>query len=166
MKYYSKTGIALSVATLMMTAACSNEPQAEAPADSKPVAAPPLAQSNQIEPKADIAPEAVTASKTEISSQKDIKQGDKPACLIEFAYEGYDPETLIWEGEKCANVKASLLDPKALRSLGKWKRLDEFAKSHVENLPDDKVLYVEGEFTASVYPVGTTRQSYEVTVAD
>ncbi|MCK0128672.1 hypothetical protein [Erythrobacter sp. F6033] len=170
MKAHYKTGIAIPAALLVLTAACSNQPEASAPrADEDTAAAtsdPPLAQSSIIDPADDAGPSEAIATETAISSKKDMKQGDKPACMIEFAYEGYNPETLIWEGETCDNVKASLLDPKGLKSLGKWDRLDEFAQGHVEKLPDDKVLYVEGEFTASIYPVGTTRESYEVTVAD
>ena len=66
----------------------------------------------------------------------------------------------------CAAVTARMVDQTELERLGKWQRLDEFEKDHVNRLPGGKVLYVEGAFSASIYPVGTTRLSYEVSVAD
>lgn len=133
----------------------------------------------KIEPKAakPLASIATTASaptkfnepaqvKSAIIRKADVLAGGKPACKIDFVYEGFEPEDLYWDDESCANVQASLVDQAELQRLGKWKRLDEFERRNVNALPGGKVLYVEGKFTASIYPVGTTRLSYEVSVAD
>lgn len=53
-----------------------------------------------------------------------------------------------------------------LEELGWWDKLDDFARKYVTEMPGGLVLYVEGEFTASVFPVDETGTPYEVTVAD
>lgn len=89
----------------------------------------------------------------------------EPACEIRFIYAGREAEDLFWE-EPCAAVTAKMLTQPELEALGKWDRMDGFAKKFVNALPGAKVLYVEGGFSASVYPVGTTGSAYEVPVAD
>lgn len=101
-----------------------------------------------------------------IVGKADVTVRGKPSCKIDFTYGGFEPEDLFWDGETCAKVTAMMVDQTDLERLGKWQRLDDFEKRHVNALPGGKVLYVEGAFTASIYPVGTTRLSYEVGVAD
>lgn len=107
-----------------------------------------------------------SADASRIIAKKDIILKGKPSCKIDFAYPGYEPEDLLWDGEACSAVTAEMMDQAGLEKLGKWERLDAFEKKHITDMPGGKVLYVEGAFTASVYPVGTTRMSYEVPVAD
>lgn len=157
-------GLFVFAALTSLLGACSQAPadrqDAQEAANEKPAET----------PKALVAPERSAdsriARKSAVIGKRDISQDGTPACFVEFSYAGHAPETLIWEGEECARLNVTLMDPAELRELGKWKRLDDFAQKHVRELTDGKVLYVEGEFTASVYPVGTTGQSYEVSVAD
>ena len=117
---------------------------------------------------------AATAAKADKSAEKvsrivgkaDVTVRGKPSCKIDFVYVGFDQEDLFWDGETCAAVTARMVDQTELERLGKWQRLDDFERRHVNQLPGGKVLYVEGAFTASIYPVGTTRLSYEASVAD
>lgn len=111
-------------------------------------------------------PEEPAHAKSTIIGKVDVVAAGRSACKIDFAYAGFEPEDLYWDDETCANVQASLVDQAELRRLGKWQRLDEFEQRNVNAMPGGKVLYVEGKFTASIYPVGTTRLSYEVSVAD
>jgi hypothetical protein len=101
-----------------------------------------------------------------IIGKTDVTVHGKPSCKIDFAYVGFEPEDLFWDGETCAHVTAQMINQVDLERLGKWQRLDDFERRHVNQLPGGKVLYVEGAFSASIYPVGTTRLSYEVSVAD
>lgn len=101
-----------------------------------------------------------------VVGKADVAVRGRPSCRIDFVYVGFGPEDLFWDGETCATVTARMVDQADLEQLGKWQRLDDFERRHVSQLPDGKVLYVEGAFTASIYPVGTTRLSYEVSVAD
>lgn len=106
------------------------------------------------------------AGHSRVIGKRDVTIRGRPSCRIDFVYAGFEPEDLYWDGESCASVTAKLVDQGELRSLGKWQRLDDFAKRHISEMPGGEVLYVEGRFTASLYPVGTTRLSYEVRVAD
>ncbi len=117
------------------------------------------------------APGAITARTTSASAQSrllgksDFTLRGKPACKIAYAYAGHAPDTLFWE-EPCADVTARLASADDLQGWGKWLRLDDYARQFVQAMPDGRVLYVEGRFSASVYPVGTSGEAYEVTVAD
>lgn len=112
---------------------------------------------------------AVPATGNEAGSrvlgEKDFTLRGVPACEVRFAYAGRDAETLFWE-EPCAAVTAKMVTRPELEALGKWGRLDGFARKFVDALPGGKVLYVEGGVSASVYPVGTNGSTYEVPVAD
>ena len=114
---------------------------------------------------------AITAQTTSASAQSrllgksDFTLRGKPACKIAYAYAGHAPDTLFWE-EPCADVTARLAGKSDLQGWGKWRRLDDHARKFVQAMPGGRVLYVEGRFSASVYPVGTSGEAYEVTVAD
>ena len=117
------------------------------------------------------APGAMTAQTTSASAQSrllgksDFTLRGKPACKIAYAYAGHAPDTLFWE-EPCADVTARLASADDLQGWGKWRRLDDYARQFVQAMPGGRVLYVEGSFSASVYPVGTSGNAYEVAVAD
>ena len=117
------------------------------------------------------APWAITARTTSASAQSrllgksDFTLRGKPACKIAYAYAGHAPDTLFWE-EPCADVTARLASADDLQGWGKWRRLDDYARQFVQAMPGGRVLYVEGSFSASVYPVGTSGDAYEVAVAD
>lgn len=100
-----------------------------------------------------------------ILGKKDFTLRGAPACEIRFVYAGRGAENLFWE-EPCPAVTAKMMTRRDLEAFGKWKRLDGFGRKFVEALPGGKVLYVEGRFSASVYPVGTTGATYEAAVAD
>jgi hypothetical protein len=122
---------------------------------SKPTATPPPTKSEK--PSEEV---------SRIIGKADVTVHGKPSCKIDFTYVGFESEDLFWDGETCAHVTAQMINQVDLERLGKWQRLDDFERRQVNQLPGGKVLYVEGAFAASIYPVGTTRLSYEVSVAD
>lgn len=138
-------------------AACSPEGNATPPASEEAVAATPA--------KAAPALAKPAAEGSRVIGKKDFALRGKPACEVDFVYAGRAPENLFWE-EPCDAVTAKLMDRKELEALGRWGRLDDYAQKFVAALPGGRVLYVEGSFSASVYPVGTTGDTYEVPVAD
>lgn len=140
---------------LCALAACSPAGGAATPARERQAAARPAAP----------APAKPAAQASRVIGKKDMALRGKLACEIDFAYAGRPPENLFWE-EPCAAVTAKMTDRQELQSLGRWDRLDSYAKGFVGKLPGGRVLYVEGSFSASVYPVGTTGETYEVAVAD
>lgn len=87
-------------------------------------------------------------------------------CRISFAYEGYAAEDILWNGEPCEAVSATLVDRSRLQELDKWQRLDDYAQQRIAKTPGQNVLLVEGRFTASIYPLDYNGLTYEVSVAD
>jgi hypothetical protein len=101
-----------------------------------------------------------------VTGKKDVVLSGKTACKIDFVYDGFDPEDLFWDNEACDAVSAEMVDRVWLEKNGKWEKLDSFAQKQIAEMPNGKVRYVEGAFAASLYPIGTTQQSYEISVAD
>lgn len=99
-------------------------------------------------------------------AQKFPDRGNGPGCFITFAYAGYAPETLIWDGEPCPALTALFMTPAELKEDNDWDRLAAADQSKVMALPDQRVLYVGGQFTASVYPLDYNNLSYEIVVTD
>lgn len=163
--------IVLAGAILGWVVGCSNTPVSQdensatqsAPVGPRPADQPPEAARSMPRQESISVP---AAGLSRIIGKRDVTIRGRPSCRIDFVYAGFEPEDLYWDGESCASVTAKLVDQGELRRLGKWQRLDDFAKRHISEMPGGKVLYVEGRFTASLYPVGTTRLSYEVRVAD
>lgn len=102
---------------------------------------------------------------SQVLAKTDFTLRGKPACEVRFVYAGRNAEELFWE-EPCPAVTTKMLTRRELEAIGKWNRLDGFARKFVNALPGGRVLYVEGSFSASVYPVGTAGTTYEVPVAD
>jgi hypothetical protein len=99
-------------------------------------------------------------------AQKFPGRGKGPGCFITFAYAGYAPETLIWDDEPCAALTAMFMTPAELERSNDWERLEAADQQKVMALPEQRVLYVGGEFTASVYPLDTNNLTYEIVVTD
>jgi hypothetical protein len=93
-------------------------------------------------------------------------RGDKIGCFITFAYAGEQPETLIWDDEPCTALTAKFMTPADLKQSHDWDLLDSGDQQTIIALPDQQVLYVGGEFTASIYPLGDNHLTYEVVVSD
>lgn len=108
---------------------------------------------------------AENRAESQVLDKKQFTLRGEPACEVRFVYAGRETENLFWE-EPCPAVTAKMLTQRELEAFGRWERLDSFARKFVHALPGGKVLYVEGSFSASVYPVGTTGATYEVPVAD
>ena len=107
-----------------------------------------------------------TSEASRVLSKRDIKLASgKPVCDVHFVYAGSEPEQVFWE-EPCAAVTAIMIGRRELEAQGDWEELDSFDREFVEAMPGGRVLYVAGEFSASIYPVGTTNVSHEVTVSD
>ncbi|WP_315763264.1 hypothetical protein [Sphingomonas sp. Y38-1Y] len=149
----------LAALGLILAAACSPASEAQPPAPEPTRAAPAVVEAS---PTPSPTP---SEGASRVIGKTDMTLRGKPACRVAFAYAGRPDEDLFWE-EPCANVTAKLMTQADLESLGKWDRLDEFARKFIAARPDGKVLYVEGSFSASVYPIGTTGETYEVSVTD
>jgi hypothetical protein len=93
-------------------------------------------------------------------------RADKIGCFITFAYAGEQPETLIWDDEPCTALTTTFMSPAELKQSNDWDQLDSGDQQTIMALPGQQVLYVGGEFTASIYPLGGNHLTYEVVVSD
>ena len=105
-----------------------------------------------------------TASRVIGKHDRTIADG-KRACDVDFVYAGREQEDVFWH-EPCAKVTARMVKQSDLEASGRWSRLDSFQQKFVRQMPGGQVLYIEGSFSASVYPVDETGTSIEVAVAD
>lgn len=159
---------------------CGNVPTSEAQAQAGATLDQPLAQASAVnqagspttdapaEPQTEggaILPTSRVISKEEMS-QKFPDRGDESGCFITFAYAGHAPETLIWDRESCTALNAQFMTPAELKKYNDWDRLDADDQRNVMALPERRVLYVGGQFTASVYPLGHNNLTYQVVVTD
>jgi hypothetical protein len=149
-------GLASSEADQTATVAIDRQAEAASGSAPRPVAQPKNAPSSPVS--------KVAGSR--VIGKVDISRNGKMMCKIDFAYAGYDPEDILWDDEPCKKLTVELLTRADLEKWGKWDRLSPEDQQFIEAMPQGKVLAVSGEFTASIYPVGTTRLSYEVPVAD
>jgi len=105
-----------------------------------------------------------TASRVIGKHDRTLADG-KRACDVDFVYAGREQEDVFWH-EPCDKVTAKMVTQSDLEASGRWDRLDSFQQKFVEQMPGGQVLYIEGAFSASVYPVDETGTSIEVAVAD
>jgi hypothetical protein len=156
-------------------AACGNAPATEPEASTAPDQAIQVAQAaapqgtgapaQSLEDAGAVSQISRVISKEEMA-QKFPGRGKGPGCFITFAYAGYAPETLIWDDEPCGALTAEFFTPAELERSNDWERLEATDQQKVMALPGQRVLYVGGEFTASVYPLDTNNLTYEVVVTD
>jgi hypothetical protein len=160
---------------LAALAGCGNAPAAGSESEAAAAAASPVQEALEpgrtgapAQPLADAGDVAATSrviSKEELA-QKFPGNGAKAGCFITFAYAGELPETLIWDDEPCTALTTLFMTPADLKRSNDWDRLDSTDQQKVMALPDQRVLYVGGEFTASIYPLDTNNLTYEIVVSD
>lgn len=129
----------------------------------------PVATAQDLKPTGTPAPGPRASNRFAVSKvlgKKDRKMvGGETACYIDFVYAGEEPQQMVWD-EPCSATGAGMIGRPRMEELGWWEKLDSFARQFVEAMPGGKVLYIEGSFTAFIFPRGTTGSPYEVTVAD
>jgi hypothetical protein len=166
---------AAALVALMLAAGCGSatsetDRSAAAAVDKQAVAASgparPLVEPKTSQIKSSPSSPGGSVAVSRVIGQADVSRNGKKMCKIDFVYAGYDPEDILWNNEPCKALTVELLTRADLEKWGKWDRLTPEDQKFIEAMPKGKVLAVSGEFTASIYPVGTTRLSYEVPVAD
>jgi hypothetical protein len=167
--YVKRRILLISIVLVPMLAGCDRQAAEPKPAsaqqNSKAIAATPA---KPAQPKTDsqVSGGQPAGEVSRVIGKKTIQLKGKSACKIDFVYAGHDPEDLFWDGEACDAVTTAMVNQADLEKLGQWEKLDAFTQKHISAMPGGKVLYIEGGFTASVYPMGTEQQSYEISVAD
>ncbi|PZU79331.1 MAG: hypothetical protein DI530_08800 [Sphingomonas sp.] len=149
----TRAALALPMAASLI--GCSQPDAASQPAYARSTARPATATK----------PGPVATPASRVVRRTDFVKGGKPACDILFRYAGHEPETLFWE-EPCKAVATRMIGRDELEATGTWARLNPFDRKFVAALPGGRVLYVEGSFTASIYPIGSNGLTYDIPVAD
>jgi hypothetical protein len=171
----SLLGAAAAVLALPALAGCGSAPAAGSESAAAAAVASPVQETLEpgrtgapAQPLADAGDVVATSriiSKEELA-QKFPGNGAKVGCFITFAYAGEPPETLIWGDEPCTALTTLFMTPADLKRSNDWDRLDVTDQQKVMALPEQRVLYVGGEFTASIYPLDTNNLTFEIVVSD
>ncbi len=112
------------------------------------------------------APEqAKPATEPMLVAQRDVVIDGKPGCSFTVRYVGAVDQPAAWEGEGCAGLTAMVLDTGKLHSLGKYARMSPGAHEDIART-EGKVFYVEGQFSAAVFPLNGAGVVYRVYVGD
>jgi hypothetical protein len=71
-----------------------------------------------------------------------------------------------WRGNECGELLTDFLSVAELQKAGKLKRVTSATRNRLARNHSRGVFYVEGEFTASIYPEGPLGIPYEIAVGD
>ncbi|KHL26126.1 hypothetical protein PK98_06300 [Croceibacterium mercuriale] len=149
-----------------MLSACDNSAApAPGPAElAQPAAAPPVKDASVPGP-IDLEPAPAPAGTTEIVATETIVVQGQPACLFTVRYPGAGDREVSWNGDECGAVKGAIVTPDLLAAGGQLADLSPAARRDMERMRSG-VFVVEGEFSASAYPLNVADRIYEVPYAD
>jgi hypothetical protein len=167
---------ALSAVICMFTVGCKapaeiDDSQIEKPGLEAPVAAAETAS----EPKAklnstkEIASPPTTSDQSEkptVISSRDETFRDAPSCIYTISYAPQTSHEVRWKGNICAELSTDFMSVSDLEKFGKLEELSNEARQALAKNHKQGVFYVEGEFTASIYPQDNSGIPYEMSVAD
>jgi hypothetical protein len=109
-------------------------------------------RSSVVSNRIDEAPKPTQVSK--IVGQHDDLVNGKPACAMTVRYNGQLEQPVTWNGETCRSVTAMFIDADRLKSLGRFDALTEETRDDIVRT-GGQVLYLEGEFSAALYPLNS-----------
>jgi hypothetical protein len=113
-----------------------------------------------------IDPAPIPKSKPVIISQRDELSQNTPVCIYTIRYPGKIDHEIAWRGNQCKELSADFISVGALARTGALKKLDAQTQSELSEYHKTAVFYIEGEFTASIYPLNVAGVPHEVSVAD
>ncbi len=105
------------------------------------------------------------AAEPAITERESISVAGQRACALTVVYSGKTAQPVTWNGEDCGQITTAFADEKRLRSLDQWGELSEETRGDIART-GGKVLYIEGQATASIYPLNVAGRIYHVPVAD
>jgi hypothetical protein len=164
-------------ALLFATTAACREPDAQAngsdsgPAKQTELVATKPTKSPAVEPvtppqsKAASGPDARVDVPKILASREEMFRG-APSCIYTISYQDKTDHEVRWKGNNCADLKTDFMPVSDLEKFGKLDSLDKDARTILAKDHKQGVFYVEGEFTASIYPQDASGVPYEISVAD
>lgn len=158
-------GVAFAIAACQSKSEKEGAPEAAAVAIDRNANSPMSTLDRSPVPPATIDTEKIEGASA-ILSQKDTRVNDVPSCAMTVRYSGETEQLVTWNGAYCTELTIAFVDPKKMRSLGFYDRLSDDARDDINRCSDGRTLYVEGEFTAAIYPLNSAHLIYELHVAD
>jgi len=161
--------IALGLAALCLggcgqPAATTKANTTEAPA--RPATVRNAADAAPTELPAQIDPPPVPAERATVVSREDITVDGKPACAFTIRYPGAVDQPVTWNGDRCGSIAARFISREELGRAGQLDDLPASAREDLNRAVNQPVFSIEGEFTASIYPLNVAGVIYEVPIAD
>jgi hypothetical protein len=88
------------------------------------------------------------------------------SCVFTIRYQPRTSHEVRWRGNECGELLTDFLSVAELQKAGKLKRVTSATRNRLAGNHSRGVFYVEGEFTASIYPEGPLGIPYEISVGD
>ncbi len=155
--------IAAERAAVAADAAAKSTDRAAAGIGRGSAAAPPAVaatvQSGRIDPEPN-------AGRSRFSTATTRRNDGREICVITIAYAGAVEQEVAWGYGACAEAGVRLLSVATLREMGQLDDLDPEARRDIERSAGGTVLYAEGEFTSSAFPLNVAGNAYEVSLSD
>jgi hypothetical protein len=162
----------LSVALFALITGCSEAGEMWAAEPEQSVIATPAAMSDQTPARATKSTESAPAEfpsasfKPAIIASRDEMFRGAPSCIYTISPQERTDHEVRWTGNRCSDLAASFM---SISDLEKYQKLDEMNEAERSSLAKEHpqgVFYVEGEFTASIYPQDPLGLPHEISVAD
>jgi hypothetical protein len=101
-----------------------------------------------------------------VISFRDEMFRDAPSCIYTISYQPKTDHEVRWKGNSCADLSTDFMSVTDLEKYGKLDSLNKQARLELAENHQQGVFYVEGEFTASIYPQDNLGIPHEVSIAD
>jgi hypothetical protein len=169
------TNIIVAALISTMTISCSEPAATSANSPAKSASKAEIVKAEpQAEPEAKrgtdekMAPPAIKTDKQgpKVISFRDEMFRDAPSCIYTISYQPRTDHEVRWKGNSCADLSTDFMSVDNLVKYGKLESLNKEARLELAKNHKQGVFYVEGEFTASIYPEDNLGIPYEVSVAD
>jgi hypothetical protein len=155
----------LSVALFTLVAGCGDAGDTQAAEAERPVVAAPATSPAKPAEAAAASTETVAPAPTSPASRDEMFRG-APSCIYTISYQERTDHEIRWKGNRCSDLSASFM---SVSDLEKYEKLDDLNAAERSSLVKDHpqgVFYVEGEFTASIYPQDSMGMPHEISIAD
>ncbi len=156
-----------------LAAACSkpdttnyNQNNADAPQSEVAAFEPAIEETEKPKVSQEIATPPEQSGKPKVLSSRDEVYQDAPSCIYTISYQPRTDHEVRWKGNKCSDLAASFMTVAQLDKYEKLEKLDDPARAALIKNNKQGVFYVEGEFTASIYPQDDMGIPRELSVAD
>ena len=157
------TRIMIIVAAVVLGAGCDwnrarkAETPAAAPGGTRDVGGPTKAPPD--------APVPAKALPKQVQKIGDILVNGQESCALTVVYQE-QPHEITWNGERCAALTISMASIEDLRMREQVEDLDADGLQYLNDMPNQQALYIEGQFTSTLYLENSLGKIVERPLAD